>query len=85
MTEKIDALDLIINTLKEHEKNLDELIHDLSETAIKLEMMSLLMLRTYIGTKQPLRSEMPQWVKDLLESGIIEKALAQGEHHEPSR
>ena len=36
--EKIDALDLIINVLKEHEKRLDKLAEELKETLDKLQI-----------------------------------------------
>lgn len=37
MTQKIDVLDLLINVLKDHEKDLDEKIHKLDKLITRLE------------------------------------------------
>ena len=84
MSEKIDVLDVVIEVLKEHERDLDEklnrldeLISDLCETLIKLQKVSLSMLQLNLLTagKRP-PEEIPQWVRDLLDLSVVEKALA---------
>jgi len=75
--EKIDALDLVINTLREHEKHLDGLINDLCETLLELQKVSLNLLRLNIlNLEKAYPEEMPQWVRDLVDLSVVEKALS---------
>jgi len=60
MSEKLDVLDLIINTLKEHEKTLDNLLHRLNEIVYLLRNTTMELIGNEVKTKVISPSETSQ-------------------------